>query len=197
MARSPARSSGLLFTWYDHWQLQPLFILTLAGVLLSRECVSGQPELQVAYITTDDGAYVSNGSIPAVMLAIEQVNNLSDYKLVLNRDGSPRSTSVSLWTFLTDKFGRQHFSLVCSELYYFGPFMLFAFRLCCKGKWFYYQFILDHYMCTITLTSQCGGSTWRLEYSVITLHHDYKEHLCWLWLEGYILNWPRHVVPWV
>ena len=96
MARSPSRSSGLLLTWYDHWQLQPLFILTLAGVLLSRERVSGQLELQVAYITTGDGAYVSNGSIPAVMLAIEQVNNLSDYKLVLNRDGSPRSTSVSL-----------------------------------------------------------------------------------------------------
>lgn len=99
MARSPARSTGLLFTWYHHWRLQPLLILILAGVLLSQENVSGQLELQVAYITTDDGAYVSNGSIPAVMLAIEQVNNVSDYKLVLNRDGSPRLTSVSLWTF--------------------------------------------------------------------------------------------------
>lgn len=100
MARSPARSSGFLSTRYVDWRLQPLLISTLVAVLISRERVSGQHTLQVAYITTDDGAYVSNGSIPAVMLAIEQVNNLSDYQLVLNRDGLPRTTSVSLWTYL-------------------------------------------------------------------------------------------------
>lgn len=38
-----------------------------------------QVQLKVAYITTNAGQYISNGSIPAVTLAVEKVNNASDH----------------------------------------------------------------------------------------------------------------------
>lgn len=37
-----------------------------------------QVQLKVAYITTNGGQYISNGSIPAVTLAVEKVNNATD-----------------------------------------------------------------------------------------------------------------------
>lgn len=50
-------------------------------------------ELQVAYITTNGGQYISNGSIPAVMLAVDKVNNASSGRYHLQV--ATRSISVS------------------------------------------------------------------------------------------------------
>ena len=61
------------------------------------QCGSGLLELQVAYITTNEGQYVSNGSRPAVMLAIDEVNKaFSDqYHLQI----STTEISVSVFTY--------------------------------------------------------------------------------------------------
>jgi hypothetical protein len=55
---------------------------------------TGLLKLRVAYITTNEGQYVSNGSIPAVTLAVDEVNReFSDqYHLQIQRS----SISVSI-----------------------------------------------------------------------------------------------------
>ena len=49
--------------------------LLLTAQIILHSC-GGQQQLRVAYITTDTGQYVSNGSIPAVTLALDAVNNV-------------------------------------------------------------------------------------------------------------------------
>ena len=87
------------YLWTRHCRRQSKTELIIAVLLLfyRQQAVSAQLHLHVGYITTDSGAYVSNGTIPAVDLAVKQVNEVfNDFQLVLNRDGSPRSISVRL-----------------------------------------------------------------------------------------------------
>lgn len=67
-------------------QVGGLVLLVLQIVLQQVDRATGQLDLRIAYITTDDGQYVSNGSIPAVMLAVDEVNSVfSDrYRLQMN-----------------------------------------------------------------------------------------------------------------
>ena len=51
-------------------------------------------ELQVAYFTTNEGQYVSNGSIPAVMLALDKVNEAFSDQFHLQISTSEISVSV-------------------------------------------------------------------------------------------------------
>lgn len=62
---------------------------------------TGQLDLRIAYITTDDGQYVSNGSIPAVMLAVDEVNSVfSDrYRLQMNTYPIFCGRTESLWSY--------------------------------------------------------------------------------------------------
>ena len=86
------------YFWTRHYRLQSKIEFIIAVLLFYREkAVSAQLHLHVGYITTDSGAYVSNGTIPAVDLAVKHVNEaFNDFKLVLNGDGTPRSISVRL-----------------------------------------------------------------------------------------------------
>lgn len=67
---------------------------------------TGLLKLRVAYITTNEGQYVSNGSIPAVTLAVDEVNReFSDqYHLQIQR--SSISVSIIIYVLVTSSRAR-------------------------------------------------------------------------------------------
>ena len=73
-------------------QLGSLALVT-AQVLFLQVC-RGHLELRIAYITTNHGKYVSNGSIPAVMLALDEVNKAFSGRFGLQMNISSISVSV-------------------------------------------------------------------------------------------------------
>lgn len=64
-----------------------------------------QVQLKVAYITTNGGQYISNGSIPAVMLAVEKVNNASSDRYHLQLATASISVSTCSYTFCKCSYG--------------------------------------------------------------------------------------------
>ena len=60
-------------------------MLTIIVVMVL--CLRFEPadaQFHAAFIATDEGAYVSNGSIPAAELAMDQVNAVFNFSLHLN-----------------------------------------------------------------------------------------------------------------
>ena len=76
----------------SHWRPLSLVLVSLCQLLLLLSLARGQDaadnrtELRILYITSFGGEYDSSGSIPAVEIALEQINNrsdiLEDYRLV-------------------------------------------------------------------------------------------------------------------
>ena len=62
-----------------------LFMQLCCLVLVANSKVgdSGQLQLRIAYITTNDGQYISSGATPAVMLAMEEVNKVYSNRFCL------------------------------------------------------------------------------------------------------------------
>ena len=80
---------------FGNWNMHVSSLVFVVLQILCLQHARGQLELRVAYITTNAGQYVSNGTIPAVELAVEKVNEVFADRFRLNMTTSSISVSCT------------------------------------------------------------------------------------------------------